>query len=194
MTINNKSLMQFIITAIVTIALYGCSHNVETSNDSNQTNPTLAENLPTQAIPTLAKNGLYDHVTTDFVVKLIQDNWTKIHQQSDDSSNDLQFDRIYYVDPKEPENKLWVKCFASLNDTQEANNNAVDVFQRNGYQLADISYSGLDSRTYLLVEYSMTTTAFTATLRNCTIVMFARAYDGKAELDAEVKYLQQINK
>ena len=186
MTIHNKSLMQLIITAIITVALYGCSHNEDTSNDSNQTNPTLAENLPTQAIPTLAKNGLYDHVTTDFVVKLIQDNWTKIHQPSDDI--------IYYIDPKNAYDKLSIKCFASLNDSQDGNNNDVDGLQTNGYQLADISYSGLDSRTYLLVEYSMTTTAFTATLRNCTIVMFARAYDGKAELDAEVKYLQQINK
>ena len=41
----------------------------------------------------------------------------------------------------------------------------------------------------------MTTTAFTATLRNCSILMFAQAedYDGKTELDEEVKHLQAIN-
>ena len=137
-------------------------------------------------IPTLEKNGLYDHATTDFVAELIQDKWTKLHQKSDDI--------IYYVDPSDAKNTLSINCYASLNALQDSNNKDVDGLQTNGYQLADISYSGIDSRTYLLVQYT-STTAFTATLRNCSILMFVQAwsYDGKTELDAEVKYLQQIN-
>ena len=139
--------LEIVITGVVIVVLLivalglrdnGVSHNdgsnqeVASVPSGGETTSTLAENLPNQAIPGPSENGLYDHVTTDFVVKLIQDNWTKIHQQSDDRSNDLQFGRIYYVDPKDAKNKLWIQCYASLNDNQEGNNNDVDLLQRNG--------------------------------------------------------------